>query len=218
MSFPTVPNTYTTKRAAPIKFTSAMNGSSVEFLAFLTTFSQTFASDWNMQTVYGRNDPIATFRGTKRDLNLGWDVPAGNLEEAKFNLENFAKLTQMVYPSYSKAKIDVKKGDKKTITVGSNALTLSKSPLIRLKFANLITDSSGEQSDGLLGYITSLAWNPVLDMGMFTQENKLYPKVVSLTISFGVLHEHDLGTTPSTEDGSGKKVFPDSATFPFGGS
>ena len=120
MSFPTVPKNYTESAGSMIKFTSAMNGTSVEFLAFLTSFTQNFSSDWNTQIVYGRNDPIATFRGTKRDLNLGWDVPAGNLKEAKFNLQNFSKLSQMVYPSYSESKMQVKQGEK-MITVGSNA-------------------------------------------------------------------------------------------------
>jgi hypothetical protein len=212
MSFPTVPKVYTNNATSTLRFTSAMNGSSVEFLAFLSTFTQTYASDWNTQTVYGRNDPIATFRGVTRNLNIGWDVPAGSLTEAKFNLDNFSALTQMIYPSYSEGSFDGQNG----LTVGSNALVLSKPPLIRMKFANLINDASGEQGDGLLGYITSLSWNPVLEMGMFTESNKLYPKVVALSISFGVLHEHDLGSFPN-KNGKGFASFPDSAKFPFGG-
>jgi hypothetical protein len=178
---------YSTSEVSQLKFTSAMvSGVNVTFMAFLKSFSQNFTSEWSTETVYGRNDPIAMFRGTTRNLSLGWTVPAGNLEDSKSNLEKFEKLTQMVYPNYG---AEDKKNNSST-----NALVITKTPLIRLKFANLINDSAGSQADGLLGYITSLSWNPALDMGMFTDgTTKLYPKVFDLDIQFGVLHEHDLG-------------------------
>ena len=226
MGFETTKNTYADRTGSRLKFTSVMDGNGAFFLAFLTSFAQSFQSEWNTETVYGRNDPIATFRGTTRTLSLSWDVPAGNLIEAKRNLDKFSTLTQIIYPSYTTGTSIAPKTDG-TKQVSSNALTLSKSPLIRLKFANLIDDASGKK-EGLLGYITSLDWNPVLDMGMFTEvlkpentdmpaKTNLYPKVVSLNVSFGVLHEHDLGTVPIGTSSSGFTPFPDSAKFPFGG-
>ena len=216
MGFPTIAKNYNDRIGSALIFKSAMNGTSVEFLAFLNSFSQNFSSDWNTQNVYGRNDPIATFRASQRTITISWDVPAGKLEEAKTNLENFSKLTQMIYPQYSRNATSATI-DKKTEYIGGNALTLSKSPLIRLKFANLISNSSdGKGSEGLLGYITSLSWNPALDMGMFTDGSKLYPKVVNLNVSYSVLHEHDLGTVPPTGSVPGGS-FPIAKTFPFGG-
>ena len=50
-------------------------------------------------------------------------------------------------------------------------------------------------------------------MGMFEHGDGLYPKVVSLTVDFTVLHEHDLGWLPEGSPGG----FGDKATFPFGG-
>jgi hypothetical protein len=199
------------KNAAELIFTSAMvKETSVSFYAFLTSFTQQFSSEWNVQNVYGRIDPVANFRGNVRTLNLAWDVPAGVLGEAKENLEKFKKLTQMIYPYYSKGATSVDE-EAGTIGVSSNALSLAKSPLIRLKFANLISDSSEKQPEGLLGYITSLSWNPVLEMGMFTNGGSLYPKVVSLNVSYSVLHEHELGFFP---DGSSNTT---PSSFPFGG-
>ena len=200
------------KQAAELKFTSAMvSGVSVSFFAFLTSFTQQFSSEWNVQNVYGRIDPVANFRGNVRTLNLAWDVPAGLLAEAKENLAKFETLTQMIYPFYSKGTDDFGTLDELSTGVSSNALSLAKSPLIRLKFANLISDSAGQQEDGLLGYITSLSWNPVLEMGMFTEGGSLFPKVVSLNISYSVLHEHELGFFP---EGSTNTT---PSSFPFGG-
>lgn len=217
MGFETIKNTYAKTTGSQLTFISVLSDRRVNFLAFLTSFAQSFQSEWNTETVYGRNDPIATFRGTTRTLALSWDVPAGNLNEAKENLLQFSELTKMIYPAYTRGPsvLPASSEEPEGKQVSSNALTLSKSPLIRLKFANLITDASGKK-DGLLGYITSLDWNPVLDMGMFTDNGELYPKVVSLNVSFGVLHEHDLGTIP-VASGSGTSPFPNSAKFPFGG-
>jgi hypothetical protein len=48
-------------------------------------------------------------------------------------------------------------------------------------------------SVGLLGWVDSLSWKPVLDMGVFNESNSFYPKVISLNLNFNVLHEEFLG-------------------------
>lgn len=165
--------TYATTSGAVLKIESVIGeGRIVKFKAFLTTLNQNFSSTWNSEDVYGRNDPIATFQGTKRTISLAWDVPAGSFDEAKDNLERTALLAQLLYPGY---KEDV----------------IAKPPLVKVKFANLIKNSSTD--DGLLGYIDSLAINPVLDMGMFNVDQEFFPKVISLSFNLNVLHQHDLG-------------------------
>lgn len=179
--------------AAMLMFSSAMvTGEAVEFFAFLTSYTENYSSDWNIQATYGRTDPIANFRGNTRTLSVGWDIPAATLEEATINLSKFNKLNKLIYPYYDKPSGVISNDNDNAITYSSNALSLAKSPLIRLKFANLIQAGNGK-TNGLLGYITSLSWNPVIEMGMFTGGGKLYPKVVSLNIGFGVLHEYDRG-------------------------
>lgn len=217
--FSSAASTYATSTLSVLQFKSLVDESTVDFMAFLTSFSQNFSSTWTSEQVYGRNDPIANFQGTQRTLNLGWDIPSGNLEEAEINMKKISSLTKMLYPGYSQGSIQVAKDETlekelnggRDILVGSNALSLSKAPLIRLKFANLINDAFKKSGDGLLGYVGSLSANPVLDMGMFTANSKLYPKVYSVSIDFTVLHEHDLGKT------TGANSFDDSPSFPFGG-
>ena len=169
------------------------------FPAFLTDFSQTFDAKWNTEEVFGRMDPIATYQGTKRTMSLGFDLPAGHIDEAKKNLKGCSELIKMVYPVYNNQDI------------------LAKPPLVRIQFANLIKSDIGIDHDGdgseegstpkvfgLLGWISGLSWKPNLEMGMFAANGELYPKVISLSFSFNVLHEK----TPSQKS---------TGMFPFGG-
>lgn len=187
-------------------FTAVHAGNKNEqFYAFLTNFNQNFNSTWNSETVYGRNDPIGTFQGTQRTINLSWDVPSANITEAKDNLKRFGNLTKFLYPGYARGP-EIVEDPSEERQLSTNALSLSKSPLIRIKFSNLINDGNG---NGLLGWIGSLTWQPVLDMGYFEEPTGLYPKVTSLSLDFTVQHEQDLGWK-----GSG---FLGKTSFPFKG-
>ena len=244
---------YAKKSGAVLVIKSEVGNKSVDFPAFLTDFTQTFASEWATEQVYGRNDPIATFQGTKRTISLAWDIPSATLADAKTNLEKCGDLAKFLYPGYMSVGPLPKKDDKKNASstkkdkkgktpkkkAGLNprhASVLSKAPLVRVTFANLIstdavvksgtskkkkdaekkkeeqqkeateTDEAKDKKNkdtkskkqamaakGLLGYIDSLTWKPVLDMGMFSDGSKFYPKVISLNFNLNVLHEHFLG-------------------------
>ena len=185
--------TYANNTGAKLTFTSVITSETAVFYAFLTNYNESFASSWTEEKVFGRNDPIGTFQGVTRKISLGWDIPAANAEVAQDNMKQISQLTKMLYPSYASSRTTVSSGsggDATTVSVGSNALTMAKAPLIRLKFANLITQPTG---GALLGYITGYTMTPVLDMGMFTMDGNILPKIYTLSVEFAVLHEHDLG-------------------------
>ena len=166
-----------------LEFYQTFSGATVSFKAFLSTYSESFSSGWTGTQTLGRPDPIQTFRGTSRSINLTWKVPAFSLEDAESNLVKTSTLARMLYPEYSKI---------------NNASTMSKGPLIKIKFANLIFDASrgpgGDvRTSGLLGVITSYNWNPLLDEGFFDPDKRLFPKVIQLSVQFNVLHQHTLG-------------------------
>ena len=144
---------------------------SVSFIAFLGSFSQSFQSNWNQESVIGRMDDIATFKNTTRSISVEWSIPAGNIRTAIENLNRCNSLIMMLYPDYTK----------------SSATVMSKPPLVRLRYANLIRNT--DSSSGLLGYITSLNWNPVLEMGFYHFNGEMFPKVISISIEFTALHE-----------------------------
>lgn len=206
---------YVNATDAQLKIMSVPTQRQIWFPAFLTDFSQTFDATWNTEDVFGRMDPIATYQGTKRTMSLGFDLPAGSLQEAKDNLEGCSELVKMVYPVYNSYKIKDKEervrdiinaaGEREfifdTIPAQYTGPILSKPPLVRIKFANLI---SGVDSNGLLGWISGLSWKPNLEMGMFTDNGEFYPKIIGLSFSFNILHEQTLNQETI-------------GSFPFGG-
>ena len=113
-----------------IDFFHIPTGKSVQFKAMVTQFDDKYDSSWNDEEVYGRMDPISTFKGTKRTITLAWDVVASSLAEASANLANVSLLISMLYPSYH-----VEQGGEFDNNFGS--ATLSASPLFRLSFMNL---------------------------------------------------------------------------------
>jgi len=177
------PSTFLETRGHVLEFYQTFSGATVSFKAFLDNYAEDFACQWNPQSVFGRPDPIQTYQGTTRSLNLSWKVPAYSLGDAESNLIKTSTLARMLYPEYS--SID-------------NASTISKGPLIKIKFANLLFDASrgpgGDvRSSGLLGVIKSYSWSPDINEGFFDPANELYPKLIKLSITFDVLHQHTLG-------------------------
>ena len=171
-----------------------VGGTGVSFDAYLTDMSQTFDSTWNQTEVFGRNDPIATFANTKRSISLSFEAPAADLEQAKGNMENIGKLVRYMYPGYNVSRAETGKtigtGKKAKPETAVTGKYVARPPLVKIKFANLIQSYKG---GGLLGFIDSLSTNPVLEAGMFEAGGKLYPRTVTISFGFTVLHQTDVG-------------------------
>jgi len=176
-----------------IKSAQSKDSTVIKFPAFLTSFTNSFSSNWSEEQVYGRIDPIGTFQGTKRTINIGFDIIAYDIAEARSNINVINAVTDMLYPSYNDVSVAnfTKKaeGQDDQLIRSGNALILSKSPLVEIKFANLIQEEGGF----LLGWITAWSANPVLEMGMFTPNaGEFLPKVYNATINFTPQHRKDL--------------------------
>ena len=110
-----------------IEFTHVPSNTQVFFKAFITTFNETYASNWKEETVYGRNDPIFQYQNTVRKITLAFKVPAATRSEAFENLGRISKLAQFLYPYYDDP---------------NNAATIAQSPLIRIKMMNMIASQA----------------------------------------------------------------------------
>ena len=172
------------------------------FPAFVTGLSDSFSSDWTSTAVFGRNDPIYSFKSTTRSISLSFQVVSSNLREGVYMLRQVGLLTQYLYPGYKHL------GDGGRMAAGANALNIVRPPLIYMKFTNLVDDHSppgnsgfksgrgGEWSgNGLLGVIKSLVITPNFDSGVFDGPGKreMYPKLIDISVEFGVLHQSPLG-------------------------
>lgn len=185
-----------------IEFYHIPSGKSVQFKAFLTQFSDQYASEWNDEDAFGRMDPISTFKRTKRVITLGWDVVSHGIEESVLNLERCSLLLSMLYPDFE--------------SIDNGASKIKTAPLFKLRFMNLIqnasTPGSNAKEGGLLGKVSGFSYEPDLDQGFFDsmdviQEAPLvkwalpdnntgeliFPQTIKLQCEFTVLHQHPLG-------------------------
>ena len=136
-------------------------------------------------------DPIQTFKGTKRKIDLAWDVVAASHEEAVANMEMCMTLFQMLYPTYTGSGSD------------GRGTSMQAPPLFRLKFVNLIQDvsqasspgtASSAEVSGLVGTVSGFSYSPDLDQGFFDKgAGTVYPQTLQLECSFTAMHTHRLG-------------------------
>jgi hypothetical protein len=215
-----------------IGFHHIISGVNLYFKAFITNFVETFDSDWAAETVYGRADPIYTFKSTTRNISLGFKIPAASTSEGYENLAKVQQLAQFLYPAYE--------------NVGS-AQTIAQGPLIRLKMMNLLQASppsqdpnsrpgdllgnysaAGGATAGLLGIIKNITVEHnlggeegVLDLRTGADSGAtILPKVISVNLTFSPIHETPLGwqqITDTTEEGENQSTVQfSSQNYPYG--
>lgn len=179
---------------------SVSTGDSVRFKAFVENFSDNFSSEWNSESVLGRMDGIATFKSTKREITTDFNVPASSIEESELNLKKISALIQYLYPNYQTVE-------------QSKASTMVSAPLVKIKFANLIMDTSKAgltaEEAGLLGYLGGITYSPNLEMGTFIKDGNLLPKTYKVSLKFSVIHTTPLGFD---EQGAQRTMFDN---FPY---
>mgnify|MGYP003626403129 CR=1 FL=1 len=207
-----------------VEFQHVPSGQSVFFKAFITSFNESYNSEWASETVFGRTDPIYMFKANSRQIALNLKVPAASESEAFENLGRVQKLTQFLYPTYR----DVASGG----TV--YAQTIAQSPLIRLKVMNLLsrkdgTSTPGPDADANVSYFNKYKGSGLSDTGALgviqsfqvnhNLENHeagsiehgqqtLLPKLIDITVTFNVIHEKTIGW-----DQNGNPTDP---LFPYG--
>lgn len=149
-------------------------GTPIIFPAFITSFSDNIQAEFGDTATYGRMDPIYTYKHTRRTINFSIDIPADDKDSAIDNFQKVKRLQSLLYPSYEKS---------------GPARVISAAPLFQIKFNNLIEDPTNNNGK-LLGVIPSIDFTPELDPGMFydDQNNKFYPKLIKLSVTFNPLH------------------------------
>ena len=182
-----------------IGITHIPTGEEVAFEGWVNEFSDTYTQQWNEEQVYGRMDPLSTYQGTTRQIQLGFDIVNDSKSNAKANMDNIAKFLKFQYPVYDE------RGEP-----GVNQQTIIKgAPLLAIRWTNLVS-SPNNADQKLVGYINgSVSYAPDLaDGGFMTdaivthepdpannerQIRNYIPKKVSLSFSFTVLHTHLVG-------------------------
>jgi hypothetical protein len=163
----------------------------------LTGYSDNVSPNFNEEIVYGRMDPIMTYQGTTRAINLSFKegpyVPTAHISKSKVMLQRRGMLMRstmllaMQYPTYSDT---------------DNALSISRPPLVRVWFANLVRNGRG---GGLLCAMPSVSFKAEYGHNSATvptvDGNDILPNAGTWEFQFNVLHEQTPGWT---DDWAGK--------------
>ena len=183
----------------------------LQFPAYITAFSDSYTPNWTPKQVFGRSDPIPTYSHTSRQISISVRIPCFDETDANNNLKKINTLIKNLYPTY---KFEGEGALRQT-----GARIMNSPPLVRIKFANLISSAVNPFS-GLLGYITSCTPSLEIEKGAFLvgpeggfngQEGLILPRSYTLTISFTPLHEHTLGW----QEGLAASNFAGGPNFPY---
>lgn len=227
------------RHAACIEFYSIASAESAKFVPMDVDYSESFTSEWNHVSVYGRNDPLSTFQGTQRKIALSFVVNAVSPEHARANIVEISNLTTLMYPTY-KVIPGANSGQ-------NNATQIQTAPLLRVHFNNLIldptntTDRTGvngmAKHVGLVCAASDLSVTPVFDNGVVAtggkggdwgwtknppKDKRIYPKTFKIQTNLTVFHTFPMGF--ERDEGEGTKGGPNSydrakrgfGAFPYG--
>lgn len=173
-----------------LQFTHIPSGRVARFIGALTDYKDAFSSEWNSEPVYGRMDPIPTFKNTGRLISISWTILNESAQIGKDNMREVTKLINFLYPNYLES---------------NDATTISTAPLLRLEFTNIANDSKGQ---GLVGYLNGFTYDPVIDAGWVKQSgSELIAQELRASVQFTVLHTDNLGW---------EKLDPRTKGFPYG--
>jgi hypothetical protein len=147
----------------------------------LRVFTESFQSEWNEETVFGRMDPILSFKGTRRNLSIEFIVgqpitTEKTKDEVAANIDNAEKLGRHLYPTYT----------------SSNALSLRDPPLVRIYAKDFL------QATDDLGLLCAVR-NFQIDRGdsynksTTSKEGVLKSNKINVQLDLIPLHEYDLG-------------------------
>lgn len=160
------------------------------FLPYGFKLTENLSIRWNEQTVFGRMDPIPTYKGMGRTMTLSFQARqklldgSGKPYKKDYNgtelMHDIDHLKKCLYPRYD----------------GTIMVT---PPLFRISYKNLINAGVNTMKDvkdatnGVLCYMTTFSANPSTEPNKiyFPSDKKEYafPKVFDVNITFTVLNE-----------------------------
>tara|TARA_R110002020_G_scaffold388980_1_gene599636 strand:+ start:755 stop:1645 length:891 start_codon:yes stop_codon:yes gene_type:complete len=196
------------------------NAPVISFIAYMKNIKDTIDQKVNEQAVFGRPDPIRIWKSSGRKITLGLDIPSSSEEMALRNLNNLNWLLASGYPTYGS-----------TEGCSSCSSAVAASPLFRVKYANIISNTS-PTFNGLLSVIQSFGVTHDFSKGAiyvdaggsdaaflrnagFAVKAKkiIVAAVITLDITLDIVHEHSMGWDAQTGEWRGD---PKGASFPYG--
>lgn len=181
--------------------TKPYSNNHIFFPAYLTKITDTITPSFNPNTVFGRSDPIPTYKNTTRKITCEFNLPAFSEYDANEILKKINILVKNLYPGYIE---------------NEGQYILNSPPLVRLKYANIISNPFND-NQGLLGFPDAFAISHLFgtEAGTFVvpsperQTGYVFSKAYTLSFGYTVLHEDVVGWN----DSAGQ--FKNNAEYPY---
>jgi hypothetical protein len=126
-----------------------------------------------MASFLGRVDPVATYGGTNRTIQLGFQMACFAAEDLEVLYQKLGWLTSMVYPQFQDS-------------------SYFKGPVVRMRVGDIINAHGREGNRGVPGVITTL--NISYDDALWELDaDRKMPRNVDVSLGFHVLHEFPIG-------------------------
>jgi len=121
--------------------------------AFVTSFDEQYAVNYNSINSYGRQDPVRIHSNTDRTINLTFKLIAFGPEDYTSLWYTVNKLVTMLYPQYSKGVQRTLKGDKEVSFIQPFSQVPAASPVIRIRLGDVLKSNySTTALRSLFGY------------------------------------------------------------------
>ena len=196
----------------------------IQFMAFITRLGDSFKSSQKAEQPYGRSDPYYMWQSNQRSITVAFDIPSSSVSKGLDNLNNLSWFLASLYPTYKNAQ---------------STTSIAASPMFRVRFSNLICSSTND-GQGLPGVIQGVTVTHATDAGFIginpqnmgssfantegkilkaagfdtsINEGKklLIPKLMQISFTLNVVHDHRLGwdyNTGQWRGGPGAPRFP----------
>jgi hypothetical protein len=162
---------------------------------------QNFSPKYTPTEVYGRMDPVVTYKSTSRTIDFNFSCQAHHIFDGPQgvinNIANVNLLTQLLYPVYFQHGT--------TINEDPTAI-LGAPPFFRIRYGNYIGsfnqtgDFIGEGKKGITGYITSfnhqigdVAGNVAFGKPAKGKPYRALPREIKIRMGFEVIHDELVG-------------------------
>jgi hypothetical protein len=182
-----------------------------ERFIFLTSYDESFDANWSVEsTPYGRLNPKYTYTQTTRKINLSFTLPARNVAEAKSNLDFCSGLANLVYGDYVERGGDfVYQGANLTNKIKfGNLLRDELCYFTEFSFSPVMdagvfeySATSVQVGDSETAFPKGVVQEKLFELTKaselifvnHSQKGKVYPKLVTITLSAVVLATTPLG-------------------------
>jgi len=119
----------------PFYFHDLRTNEIISFHAFVDSITDSFTAQYQDTPAYGRVDPVKIYKSTTRAINLSFNLISTSQEDFDSMWFSVNKLTQMVYPQWSKGR-KVSDATNKFIMPFSQIPTAS--PMIRIRLGDFV--------------------------------------------------------------------------------